>query len=244
MRFLFIPILLSLACPLLAEEQSVWVEGEAAVDKSVQHNGWYASVKNDELSGGGWISHWGNGVGSATYKIEIPKDDTYVLWLRANPVQTKLNVRFDGGTWYNVNFRRNQFETVNIAADNKPDLRFVGWVRAGVQKFSAGEHEVEIRFNSDNSNHGGLDCFCFTTDDDWKPTKTVKPGEDAPFWEAPTITDENIDQWLDFLRPTSDEEAWRKVRWHHSLSEAAAEARELQRPILLWAMNGHPCGET
>ena len=38
--------------------------------------------------------------------------------------------------------------------------------------------------------------------------------------------------------------AWRGVRWHRHLDEAADEARHLGRPILLWAMNGHPCGET
>lgn len=222
----------------------VWVEGESAVSRSVQGNSWYQSVNADELSGGGWIAHWGGAPGSAKYQIEIPASGTYVLWLRANPVATKMNVRFDGGAWQDVNFQRNQHETINIATDGKPDLRFVGWVRVGVQKLSPGAHEVEVRFNSGNNNHGGLDCFCLTTDDDWKPLRTLKPGEAAPHWPTPELTAENLDQWLEFLRPTDQELGWRKVRWHHSLSTAAAEARELQRPILLWAMNGHPCGET
>ena len=136
--------------------ESVWVEGESATSKSVSHNGWYESVKKDELSGGGWIAHWGDAPGSATYKIEIPSAAVYTLWLRANPVGTKLNVRFDGGGWYNVNFKRNQHETINVASDGKPDLRFVGWVRTGVKKFTAGAHEVEVRFNSGNNNHGCL----------------------------------------------------------------------------------------
>ena len=63
-------------------------------------------------------------------------------------------------------------------------------------------------------------------------------------WPAPNLTDANYSEWLAFIRPTADELKWRKVRWHKSLSEAAAEARQLQRPILLWTMNGHPCGET
>ena len=50
--------------------------------------------------------------------------------------------------------------------------------------------------------------------------------------------------WLGFIRPSEEELKWRKVRWHKSLSEAAAKAGKLQRPILLWTMNGHPCGET
>ena len=60
----------------------------------------------------------------------------------------------------------------------------------------------------------------------------------------PTLTDDNLREWTAFIRPKEDELAWRKVRWHKSLSEAAAEARRLERPILLWTMNGHPCGET
>ncbi len=45
--------------------------------------------------------------------------------------------------------------------------------------------------------------------------------------------------------PMAEEDlAWRGVRWHRHLDEAAEEARQLGRPILLWAMNGHPCGET
>jgi hypothetical protein len=71
------------------------------------------------------------------------------------------------------------------------------------------------------------------------------PGQEAHIrWPAPTLTDANYSEWLRFIRPASDELKWRKVRWHRSLSEAAAEARRLQRPILLWTMNGHPCGET
>lgn len=224
-------------------QDHVWIEGESAVQSSVQRNGWYESVNTDDLSGGGFIAHWGGSPGTATYEIDVPSAATYVLWFRANPVGTKLNIRFDEGGWYNVNTQRSR-ETINLATDGKPDLRFVAWVRAGVKKLSAGKHQIEVRFNSDNSNHGALDCFCLTTDDDWKPLKTLKPGEDAPSWPAPELTQENLDEWLDFLRPSDSELGWRKVRWHHSLSEAAEEARQLQRPILLWAMNGHPCGET
>ena len=63
-------------------------------------------------------------------------------------------------------------------------------------------------------------------------------------WPAPELTDDNFRDWLAFVRPTAEELSWRQVRWHPSLSVAAAEARKLERPILLWTMNGHPCGET
>ena len=63
-------------------------------------------------------------------------------------------------------------------------------------------------------------------------------------WPAPQLTDQNYIQWLTFIRPSEQELKWRDIRWHSQLSEAAVEARRLQRPILLWTMNGHPCGET
>ena len=70
-------------------------------------------------------------------------------------------------------------------------------------------------------------------------------GQDAPVrWPAPELTDRSYGEWLEFIRPGKSELGWREIRWHKSLSDAAKEARELQRPILLWAMNGHPCGET
>jgi len=63
-------------------------------------------------------------------------------------------------------------------------------------------------------------------------------------WAAPKLTDKNLQQWLTFIRPTQKELKWRKIRWHKSLSVAAREAKRLNRPILLWTMNGHPCGIT
>lgn len=63
-------------------------------------------------------------------------------------------------------------------------------------------------------------------------------------WEAPDINEKNLNEWLQFIRPSGEELSWQKIRWHGELEDAAAEARKLQRPILLWTMNGHPCGET
>ena len=63
-------------------------------------------------------------------------------------------------------------------------------------------------------------------------------------WKAPQISAENLGEWLEFVRPSEEEQAWQKIRWHGELEDAAKEAAKLQRPILLWTMNGHPCGET
>jgi hypothetical protein len=63
-------------------------------------------------------------------------------------------------------------------------------------------------------------------------------------WPTQKLSSENYRKHIEFVRPTEKELAWQKVRWHTELEDAAREAKKLQRPILLWTMNGHPCGET
>ena len=65
-----------------------------------------------------------------------------------------------------------------------------------------------------------------------------------PRWPAPDITDENFNRWMEFIQPSEKELKWTHIRWHKELADAQAEAQRLQRPILLFTMNGHPCGET
>lgn len=55
---------------------------------------------------------------------------------------------------------------------------------------------------------------------------------------------DNLEDWVEFIRPSDDELAWERVGWRNALWPAVEEARELGRPILLWAMNGHPLGCT
>jgi len=44
------------------------------------------------------------------------------------------------------------------------------------------------------------------------------------------------------LRP--QREAWQQVGWRTDLDFARREAARLQRPLYVWAMNGHPLGCT
>ena len=62
--------------------------------------------------------------------------------------------------------------------------------------------------------------------------------------EPPVVDDKNLKGWLEFILPTADESRWEKLGWRPELATAIQEARALQRPILLWAMNGHPCALT
>ena len=63
--------------------------------------------------------------------------------------------------------------------------------------------------------------------------------------DGPPVLDEKSTRgWADFIRATPEELRWEKLGWRPELGAAAAEAKALSRPILLWAMNGHPCGLT
>lgn len=76
---------------------------------------------------------------------------------------------------------------------------------------------------------------------DWP---ALKPFNANARWSVPKLSDANYQKWIKHVQPTKEDLKWRNIRWHKSLSVAAAEAKKLNRPILLWTMNGHPCGET
>ena len=62
---------------------------------------------------------------------------------------------------------------------------------------------------------------------------------------APDKPDEKTFKKLsEFIQPDATESGWEKIGWRTDLEKAVEEAKELGRPILLWAMNGHPCGHT
>ena len=222
---------------------SIFIEGENARVRQNRPHSWYDQVKKDELSGGAWISHFDkNRAGFLVYTFRATHDGRYVFWIRANHVHSSLSYRLNDKRWIPIDLTQNQIEPINVALDEKPDLRFLAWVKVGGVLLHRGVNKLDFRMDSPSHNHGAIDCFCFTTDD-WVPSGKQKPG-DRLNWPVSTLTDENLPQWRDFIRPSEDELKWRSVRWHQHLSEAAEEAKVLQRPILLWTMNGHPCGET
>ncbi|HEV7301696.1 MAG TPA: hypothetical protein VGN72_20325 [Tepidisphaeraceae bacterium] len=158
---------------------TIWREGEDATTARMNaHPWWYDQVDKSRLSGGAWLSNFAEGadkVGTAAYDVQVAEAGDHRLWVRANPTDTRLSYRIDGGDW--TPLATNQAREIeNIAADKKPDLRFISWVDGGQVTLGAGKHTVEFRFDSDNSNHGALDAFVLTTED-WTPSGLTKPGE-------------------------------------------------------------------
>jgi hypothetical protein len=47
----------------------------------------------------------------------------------------------------------------------------------------------------------------------------------------------------DAIVPAAAERTWRAVPWRAELRAALAEAEREGKPVLLWAMNGHPLGQ-
>ncbi len=175
----------------IAAGESLWVEGEDADRKNVNPHPWYDSVTKKELSGGGWVSNFAKGenrVGTAEYEVKIPADGSYSLWLRANPVKTRLSMKLSADDWTEINTEDGWSGQVNIAADGKLDLRFVAWKKVGVFDLKKGPLPIAFRMDSDNHNHGAIDCFVLTTDL-WKPEGTLKPGESAPDADLDTDAD-------------------------------------------------------
>lgn len=152
--------------PVADPTDAIWIEGEAPSRSDVtRHPWWYDKVKADVLSGGAWLSHYSDQKpGTAEYDFSVVTADAYALWVRANPAAgAQLSWQLDAGASTPIDFKEVRGPQ-NIAQDNKPDMRFIAWVKAGSVKLAPGKHTVRFTFGGtpQNQHHGGLDCFVFT----------------------------------------------------------------------------------
>lgn len=155
----------------------IWIEGEAAESSTARVHSWYNSVKHDQLSGNNWMSHFsGARPAEGKWSFEVGQGGDYEFWVRANPVgQARLSWRLNGsGAWQPIDFS-DALDVANLAVDGKPDLRFVAWAKVGAVNLTAGNATIEFRMHSQNSNHGGLDCFVFSRAP-FAPNGKLKPG--------------------------------------------------------------------
>jgi len=54
------------------------------------------------------------------------------------------------------------------------------------------------------------------------------------------LSDAEARRWLRFVQPAPDELKLRAIPWRATLWDAVVDAHREKKPILLWAMNGHP----
>ncbi len=224
-----------------AQATLIWVEGEKPARSDVRrHPYWYDLVKRDQLSGGDFISNWSETAGTASYRVTVPQAGEFEFWVRANPVQTKLSFMLGDGAWTEIKTDRDAVDVVNIAADDKPDLRFVAWIRVGKVKLEKGVNRVSFRMNSGNNNHGYLDCFVFT-DESFQPRGPNKPGaasvSDEAGWFAfdPKPDTFKADNAID-LRRLNEKFAGENGR---IIAKGPQFVHERSgKPVRFWAVNG------
>ena len=58
--------------------------------------------------------------------------------------------------------------------------------------------------------------------------------------EDPDLTAANYAATRDAVLPTESESGWLKIPWRTSFWSGMREAARAGKPLLLWAMNGHP----
>ncbi len=57
---------------------------------------------------------------------------------------------------------------------------------------------------------------------------------------APDLNEGTFAKWRDYIRPSERELRWLKIPWRAAVWPAVLEAQQTDKPLLIWAMNGHP----
>lgn len=244
----YLGIAFFLSAPAVLRAEWVWVEGEAPqIQKMTRHPWWYDQVKKSELSGGDFISNWSETAeGTAEYGFSVKSAGRYTLWLRANPVQTDLAISLNGAAPQEVDFAGAE-DSVNLAADDKPDLRFVAWINAGEMELKAGANTLGVIMRSANNHHGMLDCF-LVTNEPFTPAGKGKPGAAAAsaaaeagwrVWGADTrISGAAESASVISLRGLNEKFAGEQGRIIVKDGHFAHE--KTGRPVRFWGVNGPP----
>jgi hypothetical protein len=158
------------------EDGYLWIEGESAKTRVCTQNSWYDSIKRGLLSGGDRASNFGPKDGLFGYDVDVPADGEYTLWVRANPIASKLSYRLGAAAdWTAIDFA-GAVDSMNLADDDKPDMRYMAWVKAGRFPLKKGALPVSFKMHSDNQHHGALDCFVLARKA-FTPNGILKPGQ-------------------------------------------------------------------
>ena len=62
--------------------------------------------------------------------------------------------------------------------------------------------------------------------------------------EIPPLSWGSFGETLARIVPQAEETLYEEIEWRSTLSAAVNEAVEEGKPVLVWAMNGDPCGFT
>lgn len=182
------------------------------------HPWWYDKVRKDELIGGAWASHFSDdSPGRVTYRVEVPEAGSFDFWLRANPIQSSMRFRVGDGAWRNVDFSL-AIDSINIAEDQKADLRFIAWVPLGQVELKQGPVEITFEANSRNHHHGAIDAFYLSN-------RPIQPrGRERPVLSIPgeSVLDEQNTWPFETVAPSERPADARRMLDLRSLNEERA----------------------
>ncbi len=90
----------------------------------------------------------------------------------------------------------------------------------------------------------GTAAFCSTP----LASQVSKPAQDrgrepVPI-EVPVPSAANFDSWRGHILPVAEELRWETIPWHQTFGGGLLDANKRQKPLLFYAMNGHPLGCT
>jgi len=228
----------------------VWIEGEAPVSNRMnRHPWWYDQTKRAEFSGGDFISNFSETKdGEAEYEFQAPTAGDYDFWVRANPLQAKLSYALNGNPEVEIGLDREQQGNINVAADDKPDLRFIAWSHAGHVALKSGANRIKFRMYSANNHHGYLDCFVFSSEP-FEPRGLLKPDQMSA--DLARLAAENKNWWP--FTPAADSFDEGSAIDLRSLNEKFAGEHGFIKaqdgnftlgssgiPVRFWAVNGPP----
>ena len=66
----------------------------------------------------------------------------------------------------------------------------------------------------------------------------------APQADLTELTPETYKSIIEYVVPGEDEMKWRSIPWRPTLLDGLQDGSKERKPVLLWAMNGHPLGTT
>lgn len=232
-----------------AEAAWIWIDGEGPAVNRMNRHPWYDQVKRDQFSGGDFISNFHQEKpGEAEYRFAAPRAGEFEFWVRANPLASKLSFALNGGPETLIDLNSEKGEPANVAADDKPDLRFLAWSKVGQVTLQAGTNTIRFRMTSDNSHHGYLDCFVFS-EESFVPRGLLKPDQLAAdsqrlaaenktwfaFDPKPDAFTENSATDLRFLNEhLAGANGFITVKDGQFVHSATGE------PVRFWAVNGPP----
>ncbi len=59
-----------------------------------------------------------------------------------------------------------------------------------------------------------------------------------------SLNDSSYESYKNYLFPAKSETKFEDIEWYSSLWAGIVKGQDLDKPVLLWCMNGHPLGCT